>query len=424
MFVTARRRLRRMFTTSNALALLALVISVTGTAWAAGVLAPNSVGTSQIRSNAVTSAKVKNGSLTAADFAASARIRGPQGPAGAPGRDGVDGAEGPRGPAGMQGPEGPQGPQGPQGIQGIPGVGAKIVDEYAGTWAIGTATTTITLRGPVQVIDGCDDVIATVTRSTPNGGTSRGPGARTHGPCRIRFGSNAAPALRTMVSETMLGQARPTDLVLVRRTSPDSEEWRGLRLDDAFIAKVYVPELRPGTQAATFLEVELRTLSMTDVTVNAPAPATMTLQSFGGIAASSQVDGLGANFLPGQLGPWTIDVPITQTVATDGTPMLRAGTPQPGGLPLRAGSETASESSTLSMLDAWYAAQATSPPRRLTVDLASDLGVQLRIVATETFFGRVERFARSSDARRRFDLVANSGNVCMSTTNTAPNCPA
>ena len=100
-------------------ACLALGIALTGTSVAAvNALAPNSVGTAQIRANAVTAAKIKNAnvtgakiarnavtgakvlnrSLTAADFVASSLPKGPAGPTGA------TGPAGPAGPAGTIGP--------------------------------------------------------------------------------------------------------------------------------------------------------------------------------------------------------------------------------------------------------------------------------------------------------------------------------
>ena len=100
-------------------ACLALGIALTGTSVAAvSALAPNSVGTAQIRANAVTAAKIKNAnvtgakvarnaitgakvlnrSLTAADFVASSLPKGPAGPTGA------TGPAGPAGPAGAIGP--------------------------------------------------------------------------------------------------------------------------------------------------------------------------------------------------------------------------------------------------------------------------------------------------------------------------------
>ena len=75
------------------IACLALLIALGGTGYAALVLPANSVGTAQLKLNAVTSAKVKNGSLLRADFKAG------QVPGGAAGPAGPAGAAGPAGPA-------------------------------------------------------------------------------------------------------------------------------------------------------------------------------------------------------------------------------------------------------------------------------------------------------------------------------------
>jgi hypothetical protein len=65
---------------------VALVISLSGTAFAVSTALPrNSVGTVQLKNGAVNSAKVKNASLRAADFARGQIPVGPQGPAGPPG---------------------------------------------------------------------------------------------------------------------------------------------------------------------------------------------------------------------------------------------------------------------------------------------------------------------------------------------------
>lgn len=100
-------------------ACLALLVALGGTSVAAvQALAPNSVGTAQLRANAVTATKLKNRnvtgaklafnavtgatvrnrSLSAADFISSSLPVGPQGPAG------PAGATGPAGPAGTVGP--------------------------------------------------------------------------------------------------------------------------------------------------------------------------------------------------------------------------------------------------------------------------------------------------------------------------------
>jgi hypothetical protein len=90
-------------------ALLALFVALGGTSYAALQLAPNSVGGKHLKRNAVTSPKVKPGSLLLSDFRASQRssLRGPQGPEG---QQGAQGAQGPQGAQGAQGPVGPPGP--------------------------------------------------------------------------------------------------------------------------------------------------------------------------------------------------------------------------------------------------------------------------------------------------------------------------
>jgi hypothetical protein len=100
------RRLVGRLTPATLLAGLALLVALSGTSIAAvsAALPRNSVGTTQLRNNAVISAKVRNYSLRRVDFA----------------RNQI-----PRGPAGPAGPAGPPGPTGPAGPQGLPGPGAK-----------------------------------------------------------------------------------------------------------------------------------------------------------------------------------------------------------------------------------------------------------------------------------------------------------
>jgi hypothetical protein len=79
------------------IALLALFIVLGGTSYAAVALPRNSVGPKQITKDAVTSAKVKNGSLRSIDFAAGQLpqgARGEVGPAGPRGASGTNGANG------------------------------------------------------------------------------------------------------------------------------------------------------------------------------------------------------------------------------------------------------------------------------------------------------------------------------------------
>lgn len=76
---------------ANVTATLALIVALGGTSYAAISLPKNSVGNRQLRTNAVTSSKVKNGSLLSKDFKLGQIPSGPKG------------ATGPAGPAGAQG---------------------------------------------------------------------------------------------------------------------------------------------------------------------------------------------------------------------------------------------------------------------------------------------------------------------------------
>jgi hypothetical protein len=97
---------------SMIVALVALSVALGGTSYAAIKLPKNSVGSQQIKTNAVTGAKVKDGSLFANDFASGQLPRGPKGDAGPAGPRGADGPVGPPGAQGAAGSSGPAGPPG------------------------------------------------------------------------------------------------------------------------------------------------------------------------------------------------------------------------------------------------------------------------------------------------------------------------
>lgn len=103
---------------------IALFVALSGASYAAVVLPRDSVGTPQLKSNAVVTSKVKNGSLQAADFAAGQLPAGPQGAQGPAGPQGVAGPQGPAGPAGPAGPKGDKGETGATGAKGPAGEGA------------------------------------------------------------------------------------------------------------------------------------------------------------------------------------------------------------------------------------------------------------------------------------------------------------
>lgn len=94
-------------------ACIALAVALGGTSYAAISLPRNSVGTAQLKRNAVNSTKVRNFSLLRADFKRGqlpAGPRGPQGPQGPPGPPGATGATGAPGAKGDKGDQGEPGP--------------------------------------------------------------------------------------------------------------------------------------------------------------------------------------------------------------------------------------------------------------------------------------------------------------------------
>ena len=88
------KRLRPQITFANVVSCLALFVALGGASYAATQLPKNSVGTKQLKTNAVTGAKVKNGSLTTEDFGQSQLSAGPVGKEGPPGPKGDPGAAG------------------------------------------------------------------------------------------------------------------------------------------------------------------------------------------------------------------------------------------------------------------------------------------------------------------------------------------
>ena len=79
------------------ISIIALVFAMGGTGWAVTQLPRNSVGTQQLKKNAVTSPKIKDGSIATADLSAAARdaLKGQKGDTGATGATGAQGAPGP-----------------------------------------------------------------------------------------------------------------------------------------------------------------------------------------------------------------------------------------------------------------------------------------------------------------------------------------
>jgi hypothetical protein len=99
--------LRRHLTYANVAATLALFLALGGAAYAATQLPRNSVGTAQLKREAVTAGKIAKKTRS--------QLRGARGPAGA---QGPQGRTGKRGAAGAKGPQGVQGARGPAGADG------------------------------------------------------------------------------------------------------------------------------------------------------------------------------------------------------------------------------------------------------------------------------------------------------------------
>ena len=127
-------RLRSSLSYANVVGTLALFIALGGVSYAAVTLPARSVGTKQLKSDAVTSAKVRNGTLTKKDFKKSSL---PRGKAGETGQDGQPGRCRPGGaarrarsagsdrvtpaPRARPAPQGADGPAGPAGSSGATG---------------------------------------------------------------------------------------------------------------------------------------------------------------------------------------------------------------------------------------------------------------------------------------------------------------
>ena len=112
----------RVLQPATVLSVVALLFSLGGVGYAAGVLPRGSVGTAQLRNNAVVSSKVRNGSLLAADFAHGQLLPGPAGPAG------------------------PQGTQGPQGLPGEPATKLWAVVGSTGKVLASSGSASVTLK--------------------------------------------------------------------------------------------------------------------------------------------------------------------------------------------------------------------------------------------------------------------------------------
>jgi hypothetical protein len=114
-----RRFIRTHFTYANVMATIAVLLAMSGTAYASVMIS----GT-QIRNGTLTNAQLRDATITAAKLTPTTRtqLRGPKGDRGAQGLKGSTGSAGLRGPTGPTGPKGDTGP---------PGEAAAVVTSFA-----------------------------------------------------------------------------------------------------------------------------------------------------------------------------------------------------------------------------------------------------------------------------------------------------
>src|SRR4051812_21053763 len=118
------RSLLSRLTYANVMSTVAVFLALGGVGYAALKLPANSVGPHQIKKNAVSSAKVKDKSLTVSDLSKKTRTK----------------LAGARGPQGAQGVQGPTGPAGATLIDSPVPSGKTIEGVWGGQYAPGTET--------------------------------------------------------------------------------------------------------------------------------------------------------------------------------------------------------------------------------------------------------------------------------------------
>lgn len=187
------QRLRSAVSYANVTATLALIIALSGSAYAAVRLPAGAVKTRNLAANAVISSKVKNRSLLRKDFKAGQLPRGargalgPQGPIGPQGLQGLRGEKGSKGDQGLKGDTGPAGP-----TTNSTGANSSQLNAYsyfmtttdAADFAFGQVH--IHASGTAGQFQLCNDTPATITRVAYVNGT-RTTGAIGAGSCSLPF---------------------------------------------------------------------------------------------------------------------------------------------------------------------------------------------------------------------------------------------
>ncbi|MEI6625034.1 MAG: hypothetical protein WCO40_01690 [Thermoleophilia bacterium] len=125
---------------ATVIATFALFVALGGTGYAAVALAPNSVGSAQIKEAAVQSSDIKDGTIGSADIAAGAIRASDLSKVAVKALDGKDGKDGAQGPAGPAGARGATGATGPAGVDGSGGSAATTLRDGNGNVVSGVAS--------------------------------------------------------------------------------------------------------------------------------------------------------------------------------------------------------------------------------------------------------------------------------------------
>jgi hypothetical protein len=151
---------------ANVASTLAQVVAFGGTSYAAVALPRNSVGNKELKTNAVTSSKVKDSTLLSNDFKAGQLPAGPRGPAG---------ARGPKGDTGAPGVTGPHGAPGAPGVSGWQRIESPATLAPAASF---TETSTTCPVGKRVLSGGANAPGLLIMRSYPDSDTSWRIGVR------------------------------------------------------------------------------------------------------------------------------------------------------------------------------------------------------------------------------------------------------
>ena len=141
-----------------AVSVAALVVALGGTSYAA-----TQIQTRDIAKDAVTSAKIADGTIKKADLSNGALTAGPKGATGAPGAPGV------QGPAGPAGDTGPAGDQGPSGVDGAPGATGPAGPAGVGRWLLVDRTGAIVAQSGGFAIRTAYDIVNNSGATVPAG---------------------------------------------------------------------------------------------------------------------------------------------------------------------------------------------------------------------------------------------------------------